>query len=96
MEHEIQHPRVPQGGTKDTEMRQQLRSVFSAPSWALLRRCRVEVLELCSALLFVLNLHPQLVLLGISSNLISIKACRLAWKVKDQCDLQHTEGGRDL
>lgn len=27
-EDEIQHPRMPQGGTKDTEMRQQLRRVF--------------------------------------------------------------------
>lgn len=35
-----------QGGNKDREMRQQLRSSFTAPGWSLLHDCRIEVLEL--------------------------------------------------
>lgn len=79
-EDEIQHPRMPQGETKATGTTQQLKSIFSAPSWALLHGCRIEVLELRNALLFVLNLHPQLILLGISSNLISVNVAVLPEK----------------
>lgn len=68
-----------------------LRSFFSAPSWALCCGCSIEVLQLCNAPLFSLDLHTHLILLGISSNLISVNACSFAWKVKDQCVLQHAE-----
>lgn len=46
--------------------------------------------------LFFLNLHLQLILLGVNGNPVSVNACSFAWKVKDQSDLQPAEGGRDL